>query len=426
MPGHKAAKEFKKYFPHAEKDITELSFSDDLQSPCGVIQKAQNSVAKIIGAKRAFFTTDGSSSGIFALVYAAKKHGDKILIFKNSHKSVYNACKILNVQPIIIQGEYKEGILIAPTVCAVERVLKIQNGVGALFITSPDYYGNIAPLNEYAQLAKKYNVLFLCDGAHGAHLSFGEDKPLHCGLYCNAWVDGAHKSLPTLTQGAVVCASDDRLAAEIEEGLNIFRTTSPSYPIMASVEFGYAYVANNLDKITALKKEVVRFKSKLNQLTFRSSYDWTKLVLDCKASGISAENTAKYLEKKGVYIEMNDGRYLLFYLSPLTEKKQLVKLEKILIKGYNKNKFKGESPVRNKMPECERYVNYLTAVNAQSEYVSLNSAKGRIAAENAGISPPCTPVVTAGEKITDEVIGILKNNENVFGVLNGKIKVIKG
>ena len=425
MPGHKASKKFKKFFPISDYDITELSYSDDLQSPSGAIKKAQQSVAKIVGAANAFFLTDGSSSGVITLLYAAKKFGDKIIIFKNSHKSVYNACRILGLEPIILQGEEMDGMVFAPQVSAVERIFESQTGVAGVFATSPDYYGNVAPLKDYAEVCKKHGKLLLCDGAHGAHLVFGEDKILHCGNYCNAWVDGAHKSLPTLTQGALLCVNDGKILFDIEEGLNIFRTTSPSYPIMASIEFGYKYLSENYNKVANVKGEITGFKYRLSKFTIYPSTDWTKLVIDCKAMGISPDKTQKYLEKNGIFAEMNDGRFLVFYLSALTEKNQLIKLEKRLQKGYNKNKLKGDCYKLENIPKTQRQQSYLSAINEESEYVLLAKAEGRIAAENFGVSPPCVPIVAAGEKITAEVIAFMQKSKNTFGVYGGKIKVVK-
>ena len=95
MPGHKNFPAFRAAFPVAPIDITELSFSDDLSCPSGAIDRAQRDIAEITGAKRAFITTDGSSSGVMAMMYVAAAFGNKIIVPRNSHKSVFNACRLL-------------------------------------------------------------------------------------------------------------------------------------------------------------------------------------------------------------------------------------------------------------------------------------------------------------------------------------------
>ena len=64
-PGHKAGK----------WDITELAYSDNLSSPSGCIAEAERDVAQILGAKKSFILTDGSTAGVLAMLYAAKTLG---------------------------------------------------------------------------------------------------------------------------------------------------------------------------------------------------------------------------------------------------------------------------------------------------------------------------------------------------------------
>lgn len=50
-----------------------------------------------------------------ACVYAASRIGKKLIVPRNSHKSVFNACRILGVEPVIVQGEEREGVILPPT-----------------------------------------------------------------------------------------------------------------------------------------------------------------------------------------------------------------------------------------------------------------------------------------------------------------------
>ena len=58
-------------------DITELSYSDNLASPAGVIARAEEYIAQKAGAARAFLITDGSTCGVHALLYALALAGDR-------------------------------------------------------------------------------------------------------------------------------------------------------------------------------------------------------------------------------------------------------------------------------------------------------------------------------------------------------------
>ena len=111
-PGHKANGRRFPLFRDAALDITELPFSDCLESPDGAIARAQEDVADALGAAKSYFLTDGSSCGVYAMLYVAKRRGGKVIIARNSHKSVYNACAVLGIEPVILKNNEKDGILL--------------------------------------------------------------------------------------------------------------------------------------------------------------------------------------------------------------------------------------------------------------------------------------------------------------------------
>lgn len=423
MPGHKNLGAFRSLFPVAPIDVTELSYSDDLGCPTGVIRTAENDLAQILGARRAFLTTDGSSSGVMALVYAASKRGRKLIIMRNSHKSVYNACRLFGVEPVVIRGEEREGVLLPPSAETVAGLCASDAEIAGLLVTSPDYYGNVAPMKEYA--AALNGRLLLADGAHGAHLALDGKGEDHAGRFADGWVDGAHKTLPTLTQGAVVCVNRGDILSAVEEGLSMFRTTSPSYPVMASVEYGVKYYVNNRAEYERAKAACLRLKEQLSSLAFYPSRDWTKLALDCKPLGISPALAEEILQKRGIYSEMNDGRYLLFYLSPSVGSAQLKKLRSALLSLAGEKSIQHTYREKPALPPAERSVGYLYALGAESERIPLRQAAGRVCAENAGITPPCIPVAVAGEILSPAAVAALAEAERTFGLDQGKIKVVK-
>lgn len=426
MPGHKGAGAFVRRFPGAKKDITELSFSDDLQNPSGAIAAAQADIAEIVGAKRAFITTDGSSSGVMACVYAASRFGNKLIVPRNSHKSVFNACRLLSVEPVIVQGAEYAGVLLPPDPELIEQLVVNDVNIAGMIIPSPDYYGNIAPLDDYAAILKAQGRYLFCDGAHGAHLALGENRAGYCGKYADMWVDGAHKTLPTLTQGAYVCVNDESLIPIAEEAMGIFRTTSPSFPVMASVEYGVKYYKNNPDRYKKTKEAAQVFKSNLSAFTFYPSADWAKIAVDFKPLGISPALAQEKLEKRGIYAEMNDGRYLLFYLSPSTAKRELDKLAIALMSVAANKKLQGTYAEKPRfIPAQARTYSYLYALRARHERIPLKGSAGHMCAENVGITPPCLPVVIAGEIITERAVQLLENSKNTFGLSGGMIKVVK-
>ena len=155
-------------------DVTELSYTDNLLCPTGVIAAAQADIAQILGANDSFILTDGSSSGILAMIYAVSGLGTKIIVPRGSHQSVWNACRLFNLEPVVVQGQSSGGVLLPPSPKLIEGLISNDSTIAGMIVASPDYYGNIAPLKEYSSLLKKYGRHLLVDGAHGAHLAFGQ------------------------------------------------------------------------------------------------------------------------------------------------------------------------------------------------------------------------------------------------------------
>lgn len=427
MPGHKNHGDFKSHFPVSAIDLTELDFTDDLHCPAGAIKRAEEDIAQILGAKKAYITTDGSTSGVMALAYACAGYGTKLIVPRNSHKSVFNACRLLNIEPVIVQGEEADGVLLHPAPELIETLIVNDINIAGMLVTSPDYYGNIAPLKEYAEVLKKYDRLLVVDGAHGSHLALNGGREGHASLYADAWVDGVHKSLPALTQGAVVCVNDEKLLPRVKDAMSIFRTTSPSFPVMASVEYGVKYFVNNPKLFNRTLTVLQEIKAELKEagIKFYPSQDWTKLLVDFKPLGISPYLAEELLKKKGVYPEFNDGRYILFYLSPSVDPARLYDLKSVLLSVCAQKKllntYKDVPPV----PASDRTYSFLYAYRQKWEWVPLKNAVGRMCADNAGIAPPCLPVLIAGEMISAEAVALLQKAKTTFGLSDGKVKVVK-
>ena len=386
-PGHKNGK----------WDITELSYSDNLVSPNGCIARAQRDITQILGSEKSFIITDGSTLGIHAMLYTAKRLGVKTLaISPLPHQSVFSGLAIFDLQAVTF---------VSPS---VEHIAPALENADALLITSPDYYGNIPNLSAISALCKSQNKLLIIDGAHGGHLHF--DKNSYAGTYADLWVDGVHKSLPALTQGAVVSAKSKKNANALQESVLALRTSSPSYPIMASVEYAVKYPEHK-----RLEKAVREFANKY-PLRVSVNQDWTKL---CVYFGKHAFKAQKALEQRGIYPEFCDGEEIVFYLSPATKYAHFIRLTRVLSSLFNKYS-------ANKEERTQRIpAPVVLPKNEPMEWVEMPNAVNKICAVNFGLFPPCTPLVLAGEKVTQEKIELMQNAVNVFGVKDGKIAVYK-
>ena len=377
-------------------DITELSFSDNLSAPRGCILEAEKEIAEILGAAKSFILTDGSTCGVLSMLYAAKSLGVKsVALPKNGHKSVFNGCKLLGLTPLLYENE-------APASACTE-IFDVADGI---LLVSPDYYGNVPDLRWVRAYCDERGKLLLVDGAHGGHLH--EDKTRYAGTYADFWVDGVHKSLPAFTQGAVVSARTERCAAALREGVDIFRTTSPSYPIMASVEYAVKYPRN-----VELEEAAWEFQK---HPRIQSNDDWTKV---CALFGNRAFDVEKELEEEGIYAEFCDGNVLMFYLSPATKLRDFERLKTRLTELFERYSYSPEKQTQ-RIPAP-----LVLHKNGQTEWVKLQDCAGRICAADCGLFPPCVPLIWAGERVEKDKIELLRKADNVFGIHEDKILVYK-
>lgn len=375
-------------------DITELSYSDNLSAPTGVIGQAQADIAHILGADASFLLTDGSTSGVYAMLMALRDAGvRKLAVPVCSHVSVLRGSSLMGLELIPVAQEFSGGIARQPTVEAVRHAMETAD---ALILTSPDYYGFFPDLGAIAELMQAQNKPLVIDGAHGSHL---HGTALHASNYASMWVDGVHKSLPAMTQGAVVSAKGiwtDLLA----ESVPCFRTTSPSYPILASIEYAVKYPRN--ERIERAAEGVKRALGALE------NPDWSKIVIPF---GKKSGDARRFLESRGVYPEFDDGNYLMFYLSPATRRRELNKLVH-LVKRLPRGEVASDARMRGRTGKT-------TVALLPQEAV------GRVCAHTCGLFPPCMPVLLPGDVVSGDAARRLSGAVSAFGLSDGKIIVFE-
>lgn len=375
-------------------DITELSYSDNLSAPTGVIGQAQADIAHILGADASFLLTDGSTSGVYAMLMALRDAGvRKLAVPVCSHVSVLRGSSLMGLELIPVAQEFSGGIARQPTVEAVRHAMETAD---ALILTSPDYYGFFPDLGAIAELMQAQNKPLVIDGAHGSHL---HGTALHASNYASMWVDGIHKSLPAMTQGAVVSAKGiwtDLLA----ESVPCFRTTSPSYPILASIEYAVKYPRN--ERIERAAEGVKRALGALE------NPDWSKIVIPF---GEKSGDARRFLESRGVYPEFDDGNYLMFYLSPATRRRELNKLVH-LVKRLPRGEVASDARMRGRTGKT-------TVALLPQEAV------GRVCAQTCGLFPPCMPVLLPGDVVSGDAARRLSGAVSAFGLSDGKIIVFE-
>lgn len=237
MPGHKRSS--LSLGEPALLDITEIEGFDDLHHETGVLLEAEQRAAALWGARRSFLLVNGSTCGILAGMSAAAEPGATALIAENCHKSVRHGAYLRNFQEILLPVEKAAfGIPGQVTAETVEQGFREHPESKMVVITSPTYEGILSDIRSIAEVVHRHGGVLLVDEAHGAHLGMHDFFPESAvKLGADIVVQSLHKTLPSLTQTAVLHLCSDRVREEgIVRFLDIFETSSPSYVLMASAD----------------------------------------------------------------------------------------------------------------------------------------------------------------------------------------------
>lgn len=236
MPGHKRHKFLHNSLPY-DIDITEIDGFDNLHNPNGILKERMELASKLYKTKRTYFLVNGSTCGILASIKSVCENGDEILIAKNCHKSVFHAVELMDLKcsfiPSHFDDETKIHLQIYPE--DVDLCLKNNRGIKCVLITSPTYEGVISNIEKIAEVVHKYNIPLIVDEAHGAHLYLTNNSA--CQKGADIVINSLHKTLPSLTQTALLHICSDRIDTEkVSKSLSIFESSSPSYVLMASID----------------------------------------------------------------------------------------------------------------------------------------------------------------------------------------------
>lgn len=435
MPGHKR----RAVTPYLEnpylEDITEITGFDNLHHPQGILKEAQEYGARIFRAQRTYFLVNGSTAGILAAVSACTRPGGTILMARNCHKAAYHAACLrgLNTRYLYPAWEKHLGLNGGISPQDVEKALEEDQSIQAVLITSPTYDGMVSDVEKIAQAAHKKGVPLIVDEAHGAHLAFHSYFP-KSSLYLGGdiVIQSLHKTLPSLTQTAVLHLQSERVSRErLEQFLGMYQTSSPSYVLMASIAACFRYLEENgreafAEYVSRLEKWRKRAEG-LEHLFLPGrelkgqgeifDMDLSKWIVAGGASQGGGPWLHRLLrESYGLELEMEAPGYVLALTSVMDREEGFQRLTEALsriearLAGQNQGK-NGEK--REGIPVFEVYQESLRprqimtiaeAMESSQEERLLEESQGFVSAEFAYLYPPGIPVLVPGEEITGSFI----------------------
>ncbi len=402
MPGHKG----KAVLGFEALDITEFDGADNLFSPSGIIKESEKNASEIFGA-HTFYSTGGSTLAIQAMLrlftlYAKKENKPlNILAGRNAHKAFINAAALLGINVSWIFGENGTYYSSVITPEEVERALsREKEKPSCLYVTSPDYLGNMLDIKNISKVCKKHGVLLLVDNAHGAYLKFLNNSLHPIDLGADMCCDSAHKTLPVLTGGAYLHIGKNApsyLSENAKSALSLFSTSSPSYLILQSLDAVNPLLESFGETLSDYVKETEKLKSSL------SSFGYTligneplKITVAPKSLGYTGDGLSEILKARGIYSEFHDPDFLVLMASPFNGKNDLKLLSDALLN------IKKLPPITTTPPAPSKLSPSLTlqkALFSESEKLPIELCVGRICAEAAVSCPPCVPIAVFGEVI---------------------------
>ena len=404
MPGHKG----KAFLGCEDRDLTEIEGADDLYHPAGIIAESEANASKLFGWPTVY-STEGSSlcvRAMLALAYTAAGRKGRVLAGRNAHKTFLSAAILLDF-PIrwLWAGEDYLSCPVTPE--QVEQaILEEGEKPFAVYLTSPDYLGNMADIRGISGVCRKYGVRLLVDNAHGAYLKFLPESRHPMDLGADLCCDSAHKTLPVLTGGAYLHFREEEMRGKVKDAMALFGSTSPSYLIMQSLDRANPYLEGLPQRLRTFAPWVAALKDRLLErgLTLGGE-EPLKLTWMTRPWGYTGTEIAEILEKKNLICEFRDEGHIVFMFTPENDPWELEKLSRAICQIPRREALPDEAQQR---VEPKAACSPRQAVFGERERIPVGESAGRILANLSVSCPPAVPIIMCGEEIEEAIIPRLR------------------
>lgn len=417
MPGHKG---LKTPLGIEDMDITEFDGADNLWAPDGIIKESEANASLLFGATT-FYSTEGSSLSIRAMLFLTQKWAllngrtPLILAGRNVHKTFITAAALLDINVDWIMQKPEDtyqSCTVTPQDIS-DYIASHSSVPAALYITTPDYLGNMLDVKALADKCHSLNMLLIVDNAHGAYLKFLPESLHPMDLGADLCCDSAHKTLPAITGAAYLHVSkyaDPYFSINAKAALSLFASTSPSYLIMESLDLCNAYLSACRAGLEALTGKVKKIKDHLlsNSYVLVGS-EPVKITIKAKEYGYTGDGLAEILSQSNIFTEYHDEDYLVMMFTESLSDDKLSAIEKALLDIPRKAPLKS---ITIPLSIPERVLSFREALYSDFEVLPASQCVGRILQEASVSCPPCVPVYMSGERIdrifTDRPLKVVK------------------
>lgn len=451
MPGHKRNSRITGAELPYKIDITEIEGFDDLHHAKGIIKELEAEAASLYHAEETHLLINGSTVGILSAIEGCTHRGDKILMARNCHKSVYHAVCMKELEPVYIYPDMCEetGLNEAISPEETDKILSREKDIKAIMITSPTYDGVISDIGRIAEIAHSYGIPLIVDEAHGAHFGFHPYFPENANKKgADIVIHSLHKTMPALTQTALIHINGSVVNREsVRRYLHMLQSSSPSYILMAGAAACFRTIRERgrdlFDRYVELLKEAQNSLNKLKFLRYISSVDdKSKILISVKQTDITSKELYDILLKRyHLQMEMTAGDYVLAMTSIGDTKEGMDRLVNALTeidrevekrmrkdnREYGEIHIAGRLPRQKKVYSPAEMINLSEQVSASGQYEEkghiekreYQDCMGMISTEYAYLYPPGIPLIVPGEEISSEAVKLMELYERMGFSIEG-------
>ena len=410
MPGHKG----KPVLGPEPLDITEIDGADDLYLPRGIIAESERIAGSLFGADT-YYSAEGSSLCLRAMLFLSMQAAEKprngtryrLLAGRNAHKTLLYTAALLDFDIEWLHPAPGDGYQSCTvTAESVERALTGMKTLPfAVFLTSPDYVGNVADLAAVAAVCRAHGLPLLVDNAHGAYLKFLEKSRHPLDFGATMCCDSAHKTLPVLTGGAYlhVAPSWGKVTKnEVFCALSLFGSTSPSYLILQSLDAANPYLATFGKRLADFLPHVETLKSTLTAAGYAvTGNEPMKVTIRPRARGYTGDELAVLLREKKIFVEYHDPDVTVLMPTPQNTPEELARVGQVLTDIPPRSPLFA-APPPYAVPRVA--LSPRAALFAPRKIVPVEKAVGRILADPAVSCPPAVPILSCGEVVDEAAV----------------------
>ena len=450
MPGHKRRLDPSGGLP-ISIDITEVDGMDDLHNASGILAEAEARTAALYGSPCCRYLVGGSTVGILSAIRACCSRNGTVLAARNCHKSVWHAAELMNLTTAFLMPERIGTFDLFGSVRPEEVAGKLRKHpeAEAVVITSPTYEGVLSDVRAIAEICHAAGVPLIVDEAHGAHLglraenssdrAFFPQGAVSCGA--DVVIQSAHKTLPCLTQTSWMHVQGNLVSPKrVDHELDVFETSSPSYPLMASLDAatcfltreGGGYLHRWEECLTAFAEKTrglryLRIPGITDPLPRTAAFarDPGKILISGRDAGLTGGALADILRTRYQFeTEMAVGWNVLAMTSMADDPEAIERFAEALQEIDSGSLYEKEPPFPRRLsasdidivieanliaaPSAETVMTIAEAMERPSVPVIEESAAGAVSAEYLWAYPPGIPLIMPGERITDGLLCTLR------------------